>query len=261
MRRFAISLLIFLLAACTSQSGGQTLTVFAAASLADAFTELGAAFEATQPGITVTLNFAGSQTLRTQLEYGAQADVFASANLKHIQGVVAAGLIAADSVEVFTTNALVVIVPADNPAGIETLADLTQPGLRLVLAAPVVPVGDYTRQVLDNLAAAPGLGPTWPAAVLMNLVSEENNVRQVLTKVQLGEADAGIVYRSDVTPTVRASVQEIDIPPDYNILASYEIAPLQAATHTEQARAFVAFVLSSQGQAILARWGFGAANS
>ena len=228
------------------------LTIFAAASLTDAFTEIGAAFEAAQPGVTVQFNFGGSQNLRTQLEQGAQADVFASANQKEMDGAITAGLVAAGASQVFLTNQLVVILPENNPAKVTTLEDLAKPGLKLVLAAEEVPVGNYTRQSLDKMA--PGFGAHFTDLVLANVVSNEDNVKQVVAKVQLGEADAGVVYGSDAVaaPTLKT----IPIPPELNVIATYPIAALTQSPHADQAAAFVAFVLSDNGQSILKKWGF-----
>ncbi|RPJ35503.1 MAG: molybdate ABC transporter substrate-binding protein, partial [Planctomycetaceae bacterium] len=162
----------------------ETITVFAASSLTDAFEEIGAAFEAENPGVDVVFNFGSSSSLATQLAEGAPADVFASANPKQMQVAQDAGRITG-SPRIFARNRLAVIVPADNPAGIESVTDLAKPGLLLVLAAPGIPVRDYTDTMLDQL------GEDMKSAVLANLVSEEDNVRQVVAKVALGEADAG----------------------------------------------------------------------
>lgn len=230
----------------------RTLTVFAAASLTDAFTEIGHSFDATHPGVTTTFNFAGSQALRTQLEQGAIADVFASANTKEMDTLVTDHLIPADSAQIFLTNILLVILPADNPAGIQTLEDLSRPAIKLVLAAEEVPVGKYARQVLDNLNALYGTG--FEAGVLANVVSYEDNVKQVVAKVQLGEADAGIVYGSDAVAA--PELKSIAIPQEYNVIAQYPIAMLSSAPEPGLAAAFVDYVLSAEGQAILQRWGF-----
>ena len=245
--------LLLALAACSSMAKApQTLTVFAAASLNDAFRELGKAFEQTHPGTVVQFNFSGSQDLSTQLQAGALADVFASANAEELGHLIDAGLVAQDAAQVFIHNRLVVILPADNPAGLTALADLAQPGLKLVLAAEDVPVGHYARQVLENLNAA--YGADFKPRVLANLVSNETNVKQVVTKVGLGEADAGIAYQSDITAA--PSMKAIDIPAEYNVTAEYPIAPLKQALHPQQADEFIQFVLSTEGQAILQKWGF-----
>jgi len=223
-----------------------TLTVFAAASLTEAFSEMATVFESAYPGVDVALNFAGSNTLRAQIEQGAQADVFASANIKEMDALVEIGLVNVDKKTVFLTNRLLVITPKYNPAGLSNLEELARPNLKLVLAAEEVPVGRYARLMLDNV------GPEFKALVLANVVSNETTVKQVLAKVQLGEADAGIVYASDAVAAPELPV--IEIPPEFNVLAEYPIAPLIHAPHPELADAFVAFVLAPEGQAILKKW-------
>ena len=230
----------------------QTLTVFAAASLTNAFGEIGKAFEAAHPGVSVKFNFGGSQTLRTQVEQGAEADVFASANAKEMEALVNGKFVAAESAQIFLTNQLVVIMPAKNPAGLAALTDLSKPGLKLVLAAKEVPVGNYALQVLDKLDTALGAG--FKEQVLKNVVSYENDVKQVVAKVQLGEADAGLVYLSD---TVAApELQKIEIPAENNVVAKYPLAALTQSKKPELAQAFITYVLSAEGQATLKKWGF-----
>lgn len=234
------------------------LIVFAAASLTDAFDEINAAFEAQNPNVTVLANYGGSSGLATQLLEGAPADLFASANTRQMQNVVDGGLVTADPAT-FATNRLVIITPADNLADVQTPADLAQPGIKLLLATPGVPVRDYTDRMVALLAADPSYPADFAEAVYANLVSEEENVRQVAAKVALGEADAGIVYTSDVTPDIAANVQQITVPDAVNVIATYPIAPLSTAQHPKAAQRYIDFVLSSEGQAILVRWGFGAA--
>jgi molybdate transport system substrate-binding protein len=236
----------------TAASEPQTLTVFAAASLTNAFGEIGKTFETANQGVTVKFNFGGSQALRTQIEQGAQADVFASANTKEMDALVTGKFVAADTSKIFLTNQLVVIMPAKNPAGLAALADLAKPGLKLVLAAKEVPVGNYALQVLDKLDTALGAG--YKDNVLKNVVSYESDVKQVVAKIQLGEADAGIVYSSD---TVAApELQKIEIQAENNVIAKYPLAALSQAKNPELAQAFIAYVLSAEGQAILQKWGF-----
>lgn len=230
----------------------QTLTVFAAASLTSAFGEIGKAFEAANPGVTITFNFGGSQTLRTQIEQGAQADVFASANAKEMDALVTGTLVSTDAAKVFLTNQLVVILPAKNPAGLKTLADLSKPGLKLVLAAKEVPAGNYALQIIDKLDKSIGAG--FKDKVLANVVSYENDVKQVVAKVQLGEADAGIVYVSD--SVAAPELQKIDINAEDNVIAKYPIAALSKSSNPALAQAFIAYVLSEAGQATLKKWGF-----
>jgi molybdate transport system substrate-binding protein len=236
----------------TAKPEPRTLTVFAAASLTNAFGEIGKTFETANPGVTVKFNFGGSQTLRTQIEQGAQADVFASANTKEMDALVTGKFVAADASKIFLTNQLVIIMPAKNPAGLITLADLAKQGLKLVLAAKEVPVGNYALQVLDKLDTTLGVG--YKDNVLKNVVSYESDVKQVVAKIQLGEADAGIVYTSD---TVAApDLQKIEIPAENNVMAKYPLAALSQAKSPELAQAFIAYVLSADGQAILLKWGF-----
>jgi molybdate transport system substrate-binding protein len=231
----------------------RTLTVFAAASLTDAFTEIGKAFEAANPGVTVTLNFAGSQALQTQISQGAPADVFASASKSYMDALVTDGSVATDAPKNFLTNKLIVILPADNFAKIEELEDLASPGLKLVLAAEEVPVGKYARQAIDLMNGSFGAG--FKDKVLSNVVSNEDNVKQVVAKVQLGEADAGIVYMSDAIAAPELGI--IEIPADLNVVAKYPIAPLVKSTNADLAAGFVKYVLSTEGQAVLEKWGFG----
>ena len=239
-------------AAHKSRAEATDLTVFAAASLADAFSEVGAAYEAANPGLTARFSFAGSQTLRTQIEEGAPVDVFASANNKEMDALVTGGLVSADAPKAFLFNKLVVILPAENPAGLQSLQDLSAPGLRLVLAAQEVPVGEYARQSLEKMNLS--FGPDFSERVLANVVSNEDNVKQVVAKVQLGEADAGIVYSSDAVAA--PDLKTIEIPADLNVIATYPIAPLVDTDNPAQAAGFVEYVLSPEGQAILQEWGF-----
>jgi len=258
MKRISISIsllvITFLLpGACTGISNTpHTLTVYAAASLTDAFTEISSSFETEHAGVTVVLNFGGSQNLRTQIEQGAPADVFASANIKEMETLVAQSFVDNDAPTIFLTNQLVVILPENNPAGITLLEDMSKPGLKLVLAAEEVPAGRYARKVLENLTSM--YGTDYLDNVLANVVSNEDNIRQAVTKVQLGEADASIVYVSDAVAA--PDLWQIEIPVDVNVIAEYPIAALAESKNSELANQFIAFVLSPEGQAILANWGF-----
>ncbi len=236
-------------------SGG--LTVFAAASLRDAFTEVEKSFEAANPGVDVTYHFAGSPALRTQLMEGAKADIYAPADTNNMQQALEANLVA-DAGETFTHNRLAVIMPKDNPANITALQDLGNDGVKLVLvlALAEVPVGTYARRSLTKMDADGSFGEGFSARVLANMVSEEPNVKAVVTKVQLGEADAGIVYVTDVTAGVAPDVKVIEIPDGFNVIATYPIALTAAPANPDAAEAFIDFVLSADGQAILARFGF-----
>jgi molybdate transport system substrate-binding protein len=238
----------------TGMPSRRTLTVFAAASLTGAFTEIGHNFEGSHPGVTVVFNFAGSQTLETQLTQGAVADIFASANNSEMDELILGGLIKQGAPKDFLTNQLVVILPKDNPGNIQTLRDLVQPGLKLVLADAIVPVGKYARQVLDQMSRDPTFGSDFVTRVLANVVSNENDVKQVTAKVQLGEADAGIVYLSD--SVANPDLKTIEIPAGFNVVASYPIAALIHAPQANLASNFIAFVLSPEGQTIVKKWGF-----
>lgn len=239
-----------------SAANSTSLTVFAAASLTDAFTEIGNNFSAANPGVEFVFNYAGSQQLAQQLSQGADADVFASANGKQMQVVIDAGRIVSGTQHTFTRNRLVAITPKDNPAQIATLQDLAKPGIKLVLAAEEVPVGQYALDFLDKAEADGSLGAGYKDAVIANTVSYEENVKAVLTKVVLGEADAGIVYSSDVTLDASEKVTRIDIPDALNTLAAYPIAVVSNSPHPDVAQKFVDYVLSPEGQAVLVKYGF-----
>lgn len=241
------------LAGCNARqtTASQELTVFAAASLTDAFDELAAAFQAQNQGVTVLFNYGGSSQLAAQLAEGAVADLFASANAMQMANVIRAGRVEAGAERIFVSNRLAVVVPAANPADIHAFEDLGRPGLLLILAVEGVPVRDYTDEVVATMPAA------FQQQFYDNLVSEEENVRQVVAKVALGEADAGIVYSSDVTPDIAGQLQQIVIPDAQNVVATYPIAPIAGAPHPQLAQRFIDFVLSAEGQAILMRWGFG----
>jgi molybdate transport system substrate-binding protein len=231
------------------------LTIFTAASLTDAFKEMAAEIERANPGTRLTFNFAGSPTLRTQLAQGARADIFAAADEPNMAGAEKDGTISGEP-QIFARNLLVVVVPVKNLAGIHTLQDLAKAKLKLVLTNKDVPVGNYARQALEKLSQHSSYGHDFAKRVLTNLVSEETNVKQVATKVQLGEADAGIVYSTDVTPALRDAVRVIQIPAEFNVIAKYPIAVVKGARNEAGARAFIAYMLSPAGQAILARHGF-----
>jgi molybdate transport system substrate-binding protein len=231
------------------------VTVFAAASLTDAFKEIAQQFQSQHPRVTFTFNFAGSPTLRTQLAQGAKADVFASADEPNMQGAIQDGTIAGQP-KIFARNALVIIVPADNTADITGLKDLAKSGLKLVIEQKDVPAGNYARQVLANASKDPGYGSDFSTRVLANTVSEETNVKSVLSKVALGEADAGFVYRTDVTPDYRSKVKIIDLPDQFNVIARYPIALVMNAPNAQAGQAFIDYVLSPAGQAVLQKWGF-----
>jgi molybdate transport system substrate-binding protein len=244
-------------AAATSTSAKSVdLNVFAAASLTEPFGEIGKLFESSHPGVHVVLNFAGSQQLAQQINQGAPADVFASANQAQMKAVVQAGEIVSGTQQTFVKNRLVVIFPKNNPAGLKQLKDLANPGLKLVFAAKDVPVGQYSLEFLTKAITDPPFGPAYQAAVLKNVVSYEDNVKAVLAKVALGEADAGIVYTSDISGEDANMVGRLDIPDTLNVIATYPIAMIKTSQHLQLAQAFIDLVLSSEGQDILAKNNF-----
>ena len=231
------------------------ITVFAASSLTDAFNEVGRAFEAGHPGVSVEFNFAGSPALRTQLQQGATADVLATADQANMATALQDKLVV-DGGKTFAKNRLAVIIPKSNPADIASPFELAQAGLKIVLAGADVPAGKYARQVIEKMASRSQAVDGFAGKVLGNVVSEEPNVKAVVAKVQLGEADAGIAYVTDVTPDVAKDVTMIAIPDDVNIVAEYPIAVTSNAGQPEIALAFIAFSLSPDGQAVLRRYGF-----
>lgn len=229
----------------SAQEGGD-LTVSAASSLTDAFTEIGKAFEKANPGTTVALNFGPSDGLAGQIDQGAPVDVFASASPTWMDSVQDDGPGVTDRAD-FAQNRLAIIVPVDNPAGIENLDDLTEDHVQLVLAAEGVPAGDYAREILREAGIS--------GAALANVVSNEEDVRAVITKLIAGDADAGIGYVTDVTPAVSDRVRLIPIPGEVNVIATYPIAVVKGTQEADLAQGFIDFVLGD-GQRTLAEYGF-----
>jgi molybdate transport system substrate-binding protein len=230
---------------------GGDMVIFAAASLREACTELERPFEAAHPGVHLRFNFAGSQELRTQLEQGAAADVFISADRRQMDEAAKAGLMGPE--KLLASNSPVVIVPRANPAGLKRFQDLPTVK-RLVIGTPEVPIGHYTLEVLEK--ANTPLGGNFRARVEAQVVSRELNVKQVLAKVVLGEADAGIVYTSDAA-SAGAQVQVVPIPAEYNVVAHYPMAAVRRAPHPQLAGEYVQFLTSPTAQAVFARYGFG----
>jgi molybdate transport system substrate-binding protein len=253
-RAIALTVLAATVSACsdrvdaTSSTNETTITVLAAASLTEAFEWIGPRFEAEHPGIIVRFSFGPSDGLAAQIQAGAPADVFASASPTWMDAV-ARDPGVSGRVD-FARNRLVLVTPADDPAGIDSIQDLANPDVDLVLAAEGVPAGDYAREVLHDAGVA--------TPALANVVSNEEDVKGVLQKVLLGEADAGIVYVTDVTAQVRGRVREVPIPDSLNVVATYPIAVVAGGSHPRVAREFVGFVsgTASGGAAILHRFGF-----
>lgn len=258
---FLAATLLFALAGCggdatTAGENEGALTVFAAASLTDAFEEMGEMFEEENPGSEVSFNFASSSTLATQAIQGAPADVFASADEAQMENVADENLLAGEP-EIFAENREVVVVPEGNPAGVEEFGDLAQPGIRLVLALEEVPAAEYAEEILSNAAEDPEeYGPEFEEAVLGNIVSREEDVRASVNRVVIGDADATFAYASDVTPDIRSSVEVVEVPENLQVVPRYPIAALEGSENTELAEAWVELVLSESGQRTLEEWGF-----
>ncbi len=236
-------------AGCSDSPRERTIAVFAASSLTDAFRELEREFEVAHPGTNVELTFAGSQVLRLQIEQGADADVFASANADHMQTLTDAGLVFDSAV--FGQNELAVVVPLDNPAEIE---DFTQLPLatRLVVGTPEVPVGRYTEELFHR--AATKIGKAFEDRVRAHVVSKENNVRLVRAKIELGEADAAVVYRTDAMASDR--LRSIPIPQALNIRVDYHMGRVQPSSAPKLGHRWMAHVRSPKGRQVLSRHGF-----
>jgi molybdate transport system substrate-binding protein len=229
-------------AASASPSFSGTLSVFAAASLTDSFKALGASFQQAHPAVSVQLNFAGTPTLVTQIEQGAPADVFASADTTNMDKLKADGF-TSGTPQVFAHNKLEIVVAPGNPKRIATLADLAKPGVIYISAGPTVPAGKYAVQALQK------------AGVTVTPRSLETDVKSVVSKVELGEADAGIVYATDVK-AAGAKVAGVQIADPYNVIATYPITEVKGTANDAAATAFITFVASTAGQSTLESFGF-----
>lgn len=230
-------------------SSSSTLRIFAASSLVEAFTDLQTAFQSKHPKFKIELSFAGSQVLRLQLEQGARADIFASANPSHMEALQRSGKVTAP--QTFAYNELVLIVPQKNPAGLKSFKDLPK-ARKLVVGTQHVPIGSYTLKVLKQAGHA--YGNAFQSQVTRHIVSYENNVRLVRAKVVLGEADAAIVYRTDARTS--SKVKTIFIPASINVKARYPVAVVKAAQNKKLALQWIQFLLSRAGKHILKRHGF-----
>ena len=252
-RLMSLMLAATFLAACGSSAGGVstspsgtplngTISVFAAASLTTAFNALGASFQTANPGVTVKFSYAGTPTLVTQIEQGAPADVFASADTTNMDKLSADGFTTGGS-KVFAHNQLEIVVGPGNPKGITGLSDLAKPGVIYISEAATVPAGKYSLQALAT------------AGVKVTPKSLETSVTAVIGKIELGEADAGIVYTTDVT-AAGSKVQGVLIPAADNVIATYPIAAVKGTANLAVANGFIAYVLSNRGQSTLATFGF-----
>jgi molybdate transport system substrate-binding protein len=261
---------VLLLAGCTSGVGAPPaslaptaspsptpepveLTIFAAASLKGALEAAQEAYETANPGTTLTISTDSSAALKTQIEQGAPADLFLSADTKNPQALVDAGLTDGAAVD-FAGNQLVVIVPTDDPAGIETPADLATPGVKIIAAGDEVPITKYANQVVENLAKEPGYPADFVAAYQANIVSKEDNVKAVVAKLELGEGDAAIVYVTDAK--ISTKVASVEVPDSANVVATYAGVVVKATESPDAAAAFLTWLAGPDGQAILSGFGF-----
>ena len=229
------------------------LTVFAAASLSGVLDKAKAAYEASNPGTTLTISTDSSSALETQIEQGAPADVFLAADTTNPKKLVDGGLAAGDAVA-FAGNKLTIVVPTDDLAGITTPADLARKGVKVVAAGDEVPITKYAKQLVENLAKETGYPADFEAAYTANVVSKEDNVKAVIAKIELGEGDAGIVYVTDAKMSTK--VRTVDVPDDANVPATYAGVVVKASGHADSAQTFLGWLASPDGQAIFATFGF-----
>ncbi len=249
--RTLLASILLLLTGLPPASAAQ-LSVFAASSLTGALGEITKSFEARNPGEQIILNFAGSQTLATQIEQGAPADLFISADLAVMQRLQTAGLV--EKPRPLLRNRLVLAARAALSPALTQLEDLGRPNLLLAIGNPQVPIGRYTRQLFSDLAEDSGYGAELVTRINRNIVSEENRVKAIVAKLLLGEADAGIVYQSDLAASSAARLTAIPLPEKHSILVVYPVARVQGAqTGTER---FADYLFSSAAQSVFAQHGF-----
>lgn len=246
---------IMLLASAGLADEEKDLTVYCGAGLTGAMTEIGSIYE-NSSNMTVKFNFDGVPALRAQIEQGAYADVLVSANLKHMKALQSEGFIDNSTVKVFAQNKVAVILPIENPANITGLKDLARPAVKILMGTRDLPAGDYALQVLDKLANDTEYGPSYRDEVLANVVSQETTVNRVVSKVALGEADAGFAFISDVSPQMVGQVRRILIPDEYNVVGDFPVAVLSQSKYPDQSQAFIDVIMSKEGQAILDKYGF-----
>jgi molybdate transport system substrate-binding protein len=243
-----------------SDLGSQTaadedLIVFCGAGFTGAMSEIGEIYE-NNSNSQVRFNFDGLPALRVQIEEGAYADLLISPDQRYMDPLVRGGFIDEESVQVFASNKVAVVLPVNNPANITTIRDLATPGIKVVMGIEELPIGDYALQVLDLMAKDPEYGPAFKEAVLANVVSLETRVTGIVSKVALGEADAGFAFMSDLSPQMKGKVRKIPIPVGYNVRGNCSAAVLSQSDNSEAAEAFIDLLLSNDAQAILDEYGF-----
>lgn len=256
-----VALLAAALLACGERAGADRslsvttveLQVYAAASLKAALEQAKTAYEAAHPGVTITISTDSSAALATQIEQGAPADVFLSADTANPQKLVDRGFAAGDAV-VFATNRLTIVVPIGNPAGIAAPEDLGRPGIRIIAAGDEVPIARYATQLIDNVAALTNDAEGFKAACAANVATKVDNVRAVIAQIELGEGDAAIVYATDAAAS--NDVETVNVPADVNVSASYAGVVVKASPNVAAARAFLDWFAGPEAEVILATLGF-----
>ncbi|MDO8841204.1 molybdate ABC transporter substrate-binding protein [Methanocalculus sp.] len=256
-------ILLILFAGCTglvptdgSGISEEEITVFSAASLTGAITDLSGLFEEKYPGTVVIHNFDNSNALRTQIEHGAKADIFISADMGQMTALLEKGCIDEQSVVIILENALAVIIPVENPASITEIRDLGYPGVRLVIGADGTPFGRYTREILEKYRDDPQYGSVFVDTIYSNIVSEEMSVGSVMPKIILGEADAAFLYKSDILKRYNDQVIRIEIPEAYNVVARYPAGILKESANKNLAEEYVNFLTGPEGGILLREYGF-----
>jgi molybdate transport system substrate-binding protein len=237
----------------SAASARAALTIYGAASLKGVLDKVKAAYETASPGTTLTISTDSSATLETQIEQGAPADVFLSADTTNPKKLVDNGLAAGDAVT-FAGNKLTVIVPTANPAGIKTAADLAKRGLKVIAAGDAVPITKYATQLVANLAKEAGYPADFAAKYAANIASKEDNVKAVVAKIELGEGDAGIVYVTDAKASTK--VKTVDVPDAANVPATYAGVVVKGSKNAATAQAFLTWFAGPDGHAILGSFGF-----
>ena len=265
-RAVLLALLAVLIASCSSgvspasttgasqAVSGAELQIYGAASLKSGLAAVKDAYESTHAGMTLTITTDSSAALATKIEQGAPVDVFLSADMSNPQKLVDEGLASASAGTKFAGNLLTVIVPAGNPAGLESAKDLARGGLKVIAAADTVPISKYAQQLVGNLAAESGYPANFEAAYGANVVSSEDNVAAIVSKVALGEGDAAIVYVTDAMTS--SKVRTIDVPPNANVRVTYGGVVLKASQHPDAASQFLAWLSGPEGQTVLGTFGF-----
>lgn len=242
-------------ASCAEVEEQKELIVFCGAGLTGAFNEIGQLYQ-NASGIAVEINFDGAPALRAQIEQGAYADLLAFADYRHMKALQLEGYINNSTVRTFAKNQMAVVVPLHNPANISSLADLASPGILILMGIEELPAGYHAREVLSKLANDSEYGPGYRDNVMANIVSLETTVNRIVSKVALGEADAGFAFTSDVSPTMVGKVTKISIPDRYNVAVDFPIGALKQSSHPREAQNFIDLVMSSQGQAVLKKYEF-----